>query len=151
MRPALEYASSIRSPFASSTSMNKLQVLQKTALRTATGCTQDTNIPHLHYEKHSHFPHSSTCHNTNRKQNFHHISYTNIQHTSTLKGQKHDLQQWPLYNKHSHRPPHRHKNKHAKEWVDNNQPHLLLMRKPSINETTTGHYITHFFLVIANF
>ena len=44
MRPVLEYASSIWSPFASSTSINKLQVMQNAALRTATGCTKDTNI-----------------------------------------------------------------------------------------------------------
>ena len=50
MRPALEYASSIWSPIASSTSINKLQAMQNAALRTATGCTQDTNIQHLHDE-----------------------------------------------------------------------------------------------------
>ena len=50
MRPALEYASSIWSPLASSTSINKLQVMQNAALRTATGCTQDTNIQHLYDE-----------------------------------------------------------------------------------------------------
>ena len=38
MRPALKYASSIWSPPASSTSINKLQVMQNAALRTATGC-----------------------------------------------------------------------------------------------------------------
>ena len=43
MRPALEYASSVCSPIASSTSINKLQVMQNAALRTATGCTQDTH------------------------------------------------------------------------------------------------------------
>ena len=48
MRPALEYASSVWSPIASSTNINKLQVMQNAALRTATGCTQDTNIQHLH-------------------------------------------------------------------------------------------------------
>ena len=48
MRPALEYASSTWSPIASLTSINKLQVMQNAALRTATGCTQDTNIQHLH-------------------------------------------------------------------------------------------------------
>ena len=47
MIPALEYASSIWSPLASSTSINKLQVMQNAALRTATRCTQDTNIQHL--------------------------------------------------------------------------------------------------------
>ena len=34
----------------SSTSINKLQVNQNAALRTATGCTLDTNIEHLHEE-----------------------------------------------------------------------------------------------------
>ena len=50
MRPALEYASSVWSPIASSTSINKLQVMQNAALKTATGCTQDTNIHHLYDE-----------------------------------------------------------------------------------------------------
>ena len=50
MRPALEYASSVWSPIASSASINKLQVMQNAALRTATGCTQDTNIQHMHDE-----------------------------------------------------------------------------------------------------
>ena len=50
MRPALEYASSIWSPLASSTSINKLQVMHNAILRIATGCTQDTNIQHLHDE-----------------------------------------------------------------------------------------------------
>ena len=50
MRPSLEYASSIWSPLASSTSINKLQVMQNAALRTATGCTEDTNIQHLQDE-----------------------------------------------------------------------------------------------------
>ena len=50
MRQALEYASSMWSPHAFSTSINKLQVMQNAALRSATGCTQDTNIQHLHDE-----------------------------------------------------------------------------------------------------
>ena len=50
MRQALEYVSSIWSPLASSTSINKLQVMQNAALRTATGCTQDTKIQDLHDE-----------------------------------------------------------------------------------------------------
>ena len=44
MRPALDYDSSVWSQFASTTSINKLQVMQNAALRTTTGCTQDTNI-----------------------------------------------------------------------------------------------------------
>ena len=50
MRPALEHACPIWSHLASSTSINKLQVMQNAPLRTATGCTQDTNIQHLHDE-----------------------------------------------------------------------------------------------------
>ena len=50
MRQALEYASSIWLPLASSLSINKLQVMQNAALRTATGCTQDTHIQHMHDE-----------------------------------------------------------------------------------------------------
>ena len=49
LRPALEYASSVWSPIASSTSINKLQVMQNAALRTATGCTQDTRHKHTTY------------------------------------------------------------------------------------------------------
>ena len=86
----LEYASSVWSPITSSTSINKLQVMQNAALGTATKYTQDTNIQHLHDEKHSHSPYtstySSTPHNTNRKHIIHHIPYTNTQHTSTLQG-----------------------------------------------------------------
>ena len=50
MIPSLEYVSSIWSPLASSTSINKLQVMQNAALIIATGGTQDTNIQHLHDE-----------------------------------------------------------------------------------------------------
>ena len=50
MKPALVYASSIWSLLASSTRIDKLQVMQNSALRTATGYTQDTNIHHLHDE-----------------------------------------------------------------------------------------------------
>ena len=58
MRPALEYASSIWSPLASSTSINKLQVMQNTALRTTTGGTEVTNIHQLHDEN-THTSHTS--------------------------------------------------------------------------------------------
>ena len=50
MIPALEYVSAIWSPLASSTSIDKLQVVQNAALTTTTGCTQDTNKQHLHDE-----------------------------------------------------------------------------------------------------
>ena len=42
------YLWSMHLPF--STSINKLQVMQNAALKTATGCTQDTNIQHQHDE-----------------------------------------------------------------------------------------------------
>ena len=76
---------------ASTTSINKLQVMQNAALRTATGCTQDTNIQHLHDETlilpiHEHIQlHASQY---KLKHNIHHTLYTNIQHTSTLQGKK---------------------------------------------------------------
>ena len=50
MLPAMEYASSIWSPHAYSTSINKLEVMQNGILRTVTGCTQDTNMQNLHDE-----------------------------------------------------------------------------------------------------
>ena len=82
MRPALEYASSVWSPIASSTSINKLQVMQNAALRTATGCTQDTNIQHLHDETltlpiHEHLQ----LHATQYKQKTQHPSHPLHKHT----------------------------------------------------------------------
>ena len=47
MRPGLEYVSSIWSPLAYSTSINKSQVMHNAALVTAIGCTPYTNIQHL--------------------------------------------------------------------------------------------------------
>ena len=90
MRPALEYASSIWPHLSSSTSINKPQVMQNAALRTATECTQDTNI-HV-CMKHSYFlytsTYSSTHHNTNKKHNIHHTPYTTynlLQHSKAKK------------------------------------------------------------------
>ena len=82
MRPALEYASSVWSPIASSTSINKLQVMQNAALRTATGCTQDTNIQHLHDETltlpiHEHLQ----LHASQYKQKTQHPSHNIFQHS----------------------------------------------------------------------
>ena len=87
MRPALEYASSVWSPITSSTCINKLQVMQNAALRTAAGCAQDTNIQLLHDKTLTYTStYSSTPHNTNRKHNIHQPPYTNTQHTSTFQG-----------------------------------------------------------------
>ena len=109
MRPALQYASSIWSPLASSTSMNKLQVMQNSALRTATGCTQDTNIQHLHDETlilpiHEHLQlHASQY---KQKTQHHHTPYTNIlQHT---KAKKILSLTTAATQQTSHRPPYNH-------------------------------------------
>ena len=83
MRPALEYACFIWSHLASSTSINKLQVMQKAALRTATGCTPDTNIQHLHDQTlilhmHEHLQ----LHASQYKQKIQHPSYPLHKHTT---------------------------------------------------------------------
>ena len=59
-RPILEYDSIIWSPNASNTNIDKLQIVQNTALRIATGCTHDTDTHPLHDETnvlpiHQHF------------------------------------------------------------------------------------------------
>jgi len=46
--PTIEYASTIWTPVASDTNIQKLKVTQNNALRIITGCTMDTNIEHLH-------------------------------------------------------------------------------------------------------
>ena len=67
-----------------------LQVMQNAALRTATGCTQDTNTQHLHDETlslpiHEHLQlHAS--HYKQKTQHPSHPLHTNTQHTSTLQG-----------------------------------------------------------------
>ena len=119
MRPALEYASSIWSPLASSTSINKLQVMQNAELRTATGFKQYTNIQHLHDETFTHPIHEHPPRLTIQTENTPSITsltqtYNILQHS---KAKKHCLRQRPFHNKHSHRPPQSHynrqKNKHA--------------------------------------
>ena len=120
MRLALEYASSVWSPIASSTSINKLQVMQNAALRTATGCTQDTNIQHLHDETlttpHYTSTYSSTPHNTNRKHNIHHITsptqtHNILQHSKAKKTLF--LTTAATQQTFPHSYCNRHKNKHA--------------------------------------
>ena len=89
MRRALEYASSVWSPISSSTSINKLQVMQNAALRTATGCTQDTNIQHLHDETltlpiHEHLQ----LHASQYKQKTQHPSHPLHKHTTYFNTQR---------------------------------------------------------------
>ena len=117
MRPALEYTSSILSPLSSSSSINKLQVMQNAALRTATGCTQDTNIQHLYDETltipiHKYLQlHVSQYKHKTQHPLHKHTTYFNTPRLNTYFHQR------PLHNTHSHRPPHshynRHRNKHA--------------------------------------
>ena len=95
MRPALEYSSSIWSSLASWTSIIKLQVMHIAVLLLyylcSTGCTQDTNIQHLHYETfiipiHEHLQlHASQY---IQKHNIHHVWIILQKHTSTLQGLK---------------------------------------------------------------
>ena len=47
MRPRLKYASTSWSSLASDTNIQKLKVMQNTALRTESGWLRDTNIEHL--------------------------------------------------------------------------------------------------------
>ena len=118
MRPALEYASSVWSPIASLTSINKLQVMPNAALRTATGCTQDTNIQHLHDETLTHPPHTrapTAPHITIQTENTTSITsptqtHNILQHSKVKKA--HYCYQRPLHNKRYHRPPHSHYNRH---------------------------------------
>ena len=84
--------------------------MQNAALRTATGCTQDTNIQHLHDETltlpiHEHLQ----LHASQYKQKTQHPSHPLHKHTTyfnTPRLKKHYFEQRPLHNKHSHRPPH---------------------------------------------
>ena len=93
---------SIWFPLASSTNINKLQVIQNAALRTATGCTQDTSKQHLHDETlilpiHEHLQ----LHASQYKQKTQHPSHPLLKHTTyflTLQGLKHYLKQWTLHN-----------------------------------------------------
>jgi len=49
-RPILEYSNPSWSTITSDTSIHKLQTIQNSALRIATGCTADTNTHFLHHE-----------------------------------------------------------------------------------------------------
>ena len=104
IRQALEYGSSIWSPLASSTSINKLQGMYNAALRTVTGCTQDTYIQQLHDETlilHIHTASRITIQTKPLIPSHPLHKYTTYFNTSRLK---HYLQQRPLHNKHSHTP-----------------------------------------------
>ena len=83
MRPALEYASSIWSPLASSTRINKLQVMQD-AHKTQTYNICMTKHSYLLYTR----TYSYMRHNTNRRHNIHHTltqTYNILQHSKAIK------------------------------------------------------------------
>ena len=90
MRPALEHASYIWFPLSASTSSTKLQLVQNAALRTATACTQDTDIQHLHDETlilhiHEHLQlHASQY--KQKTQHSSHLLHNHTTYTSTLQG-----------------------------------------------------------------
>ena len=107
MRPALQYASSIWSHLAFSTSINKLQVMQNAALRTATGCTQDTNIQHLHDETLTlPIDEHIQLHASQYKQKTQHPSHPLHKHNNILQhsNAKTLFLTTALHNKHSYRP-----------------------------------------------
>ena len=77
-RPVLDYASTIWSPNASETNIDKLQIVQNTALRIATGCTHDTNT---YTTRRTYYQYTNTYnythHKSDRKHNTQHTHYTN--------------------------------------------------------------------------
>ena len=92
--------------------------MQNAALRTATGCTQDTNIQHMHDETlilpiHEHLQ----LHATQYKQKTQHPSHPIHKHTTYFNTPRLKTLSFTMAATHSHRPPHihynRHKNKHA--------------------------------------
>ena len=95
MRQVLEYASTIWSPLASSTSINKLQVMQNAVLRTTTESTQDTCIQNLHDETLTLPIHEHThLHNSQYKHKTQHPSHPLHKHTTYFNTPR---QRNPLY------------------------------------------------------
>ena len=110
----------LSSSLASTNSNNKRKSCRIATLRTATGCTQDTNIQHLHDETlilpiHKHIQ----LHASQFKQKTQYPSHTLHKHTTYVNTPrlKHYLQQCPLRNTHSPRPPHSHYNRHKNKDV----------------------------------
>ena len=136
MRQTLEYASSIWSPIASSTSINNPQVMQNAELSTATGCTQDTNMQHLHDETltlpiHEHLQ----LHASQYKQKTQHPSHPLHKHTTYFNTPR---------LKHSHY--NRHKNKHAPYTVIHisiASRHLATRGNTKIVRTPPPHIISY--------
>ena len=89
-KQTLEYASSMWSPMASPTSINKLQVMQNAALRACTGCTHDPNIYNICMTKPTSFPYRNIYNcmhrKSDKKHNTHHIHYTDTLHITIYNG-----------------------------------------------------------------
>ena len=87
MRPTLEYASSIWSPTASPTSINKLQVMQNAELARDAHMTRTYNIC---MTKPTSFPYRNIYNymyrKSDKKHNTHHIHYTNTLHITLHNG-----------------------------------------------------------------
>ena len=81
MRPALEHASSIWSPLASSTSINKLPVMQIAELRTQD--VHKTQTYNICMTKHSYYPYTSTYSSTRHITNQQTQYPTNTLHNHT--------------------------------------------------------------------
>ena len=112
MRPALEYSSSIWSPLAYSSS-NKLQVMQSSALRTTTGCTQDTNMRYMYDETlilsiHEHLQ----LHASQYKQKTQHPSYPLHKHTPYVNTPRLNTTIFNNRRYTTNIPPHSHYNRH---------------------------------------
>ena len=144
MRPALEYASSIWSPLSPSTRINKLQVMQNSALISATGITQTYNIGTHTSHTRAHTAPRVTIQTENTTS----ITpltptYNNLRHS---KAKKHYLQQRSLHNKHCHRPLHSHYNRHKTNIRHVNtfivSRHLATRGKNKILRTPPPHIIS---------
>ena len=102
------------------TNIDKLQIVQNTALRIATGCTHDTNTQHLHAETkvlpiHQHLQ----LHASQIRQKAQHPTHplhklTIHPHTPRLKKKNH-IQQHQLHHQHRHTPRHQSHNNRSQQ------------------------------------
>ena len=111
-RPVLQYASTIWSPNASETNIDKLQIVQNSALRMATGCTHDTNTQHFHDETnvlpiHQHLQLRASQIKHKSQHPAHPLHKLTI-HPHTPRLQKKHIQQHQLHHQHRHTPRHSH-------------------------------------------
>ena len=106
-RLILDYVSTIWSPIASDTNINKLQITQNTAHRIATGCRADTNTQHLHDDTHIlPIKEHLQLHVSQIRQKLQHpthpLHYITTQQTTLRRKKQTKIQQHRLH----HRPQH---------------------------------------------